>query len=104
MKPDPTAPTAAEAWGSLIIRCTALALDAWLLMLLFGVLHGARGALPAFGYAQCVFTAFVVHLLVSHGSRDAIDRVKKVGGLVVEQRTKQASPDAWRGIQGDQWS
>lgn len=104
MTRNPTAPTAAEAWGSLILRLAAMALDAWLLMLLFGVLHGEHAAVPTFGYWQCVLAVLVVNLLILHGNREVVDRTKKVGSLVVAQRTKSAAPDAWRGIKGDQWS
>lgn len=104
MKSDPTAPTPNEASGALIVLAAFIALDGWLLMLLFGVLHAERSVVPTFGYWQCALVALVLNLIATQGSRDVINRVRKVGNLVVAQKTKPSAPDAWRGIKGDQWS
>jgi hypothetical protein len=104
MKPDPTAPTSSEGAAAFITWAAAIAFDAWLLMLAFGVLHAERSVVPTFGYWQCALVALVLNLIVAHGGHAIDNRVKKAGNLVVAQKTKPSAPDAWRGIKGDQWS
>ncbi len=52
--------------------------DAWFVMLLFGVLHASDRAVPAFGYWQSLFLAYVAIALVGSGNFSVMQRMKKL--------------------------
>ncbi len=83
MKNDPTAPKGhIEVTTAICVRAGNFFGDGWLLMLVFGVLHASAKGVPAFGYWQSTFAAWVVAGL-SSGALTPLDaRVKKLGQMI----------------------
>jgi len=104
MKADPTGPSPDDLVALLLTRLAALFLDAWLVMVTLGVVHGERAVIPTLGYWQCVLGLAVLGFVLRRSAMMTEKRVQKVGELIIAERKKPAAPDAWRGIKGDQWS
>ena len=65
-------------YADLLAYVLTLALNAWFLMLLFGVLHGSADWMPAFGWWQSLFAAFVLTRFTELGTAPILNRVKKL--------------------------
>lgn len=79
---DPTKPEGRDLWFVLASGATNFFVDGWLLMLLFGVLHASSHAVPAFGYWQSAFAAWVFAGIASSGVLHLNQRIKQLGRLV----------------------
>ncbi len=91
---DPTLPKDGEGVYTLAGTIANFFADGWLLMLLFGVLHASAHIVPAFGYWQSAFAAFVLMNIVGSGTWELTQRVKKLGRLVQVQNATGVLSDA----------
>lgn len=85
-KPDPHV---------ILIYIGGIFLDGLMLMLLLGVLHASAHIVPAFGYWQSFFGAYVLGL---SDSFLVWARVQKLGRLVKEQSAVNAGVQALAGL------
>lgn len=58
-----------SATTKLVVSVASHLADAWLLMVLVGMVHGSTPAVPAFGYWFCLFAVFVVAGIVGTGNQ-----------------------------------
>lgn len=79
---NPTDPEGDEPLRLLSHHASEFFLDGWLVMLAFGVAHGSAKGVPAFGYWQSAFMAWVVAGLASTGNLGLTARVKKLAKMV----------------------
>jgi acyl dehydratase len=76
---DPTKPDV----GLLLFRhAFGFFVDGWMLMLALGVAHASSRVVPALGYWQSTFLAWVLEGIVVTGHVELRERIKKLGKIV----------------------
>lgn len=78
---DPTDPNK-NPLGLLVRSASNFFIDGWLLMLAFGVVHASAHGVPALGYWQSTFLAWVLAGIAASGNVELVQRVKNLGKLV----------------------
>lgn len=79
---NPTDPSGNEPYKSLVHSAFNVFFDGWMLMLFLGVAHASARAIPALGYWQCLFGAWVFAGFCGSALTPVTERIKKLATLL----------------------